>query len=111
MSHAKRSGRPHIQGPWVHVAVVAAATSEPPHPEATWSYPRVAAQVANTALAARAAVSPSRVGRTPADLDLKPHQVRGWLPAAWQAFKVLTAAVPHRSSRPRRSARRSSLIP
>ncbi|WP_405692463.1 hypothetical protein [Streptomyces sp. NBC_00057] len=36
-----------------------------------------------------AAISPSQVGRILADLDLKPHQVRGWLtrrdtPGFWQ---------------------------
>ncbi|WP_405667189.1 hypothetical protein OG379_34980 [Streptomyces sp. NBC_01166] len=69
----------------MRVAVVAAA-SKLPHPESTWSCRRIAAQVVGTAFAA---ISPSQVGRILADLDLKPHQVRGWLtrrdtPDFWQ---------------------------
>lgn len=83
---AKRSGRPHVYGPQVRLAVVAAATSEPPHPESTWSHRAIAAHVAGSVFAA---ISPSQVGRILADLDLKPHRVRGWLtrrdtPDFWQ---------------------------
>ncbi|MGW1888617.1 IS630 family transposase [Streptomyces sp. NPDC001970] len=73
---AGRSGRPKIYGPHVRVAIVATATSAPPHPEATWSHRTIAAQVADTCFAP---VSASQVGRILADLDLKPHKVRGWL--------------------------------
>ncbi|MFE6868661.1 helix-turn-helix domain-containing protein [Kitasatospora sp. NPDC057692] len=73
MADAKRSGRPRIYGPQVRVAVVAAATSTPPHPESTWSHRGIAAQVADTVFAP---ISPSRVGRILADLDLKPHRVQ-----------------------------------
>jgi transposase len=73
---AQRSGRPRIYGPHVRVAIVATATSAPPHPEATWSHRTIAAQVAGTCFAP---VSASQVGRILADLDLKPHKVRGWL--------------------------------
>ncbi|WP_330457699.1 IS630 family transposase [Streptomyces sp. NBC_00820] len=86
LADAQRSGRPRLYGPQVRVAVVAAATSAPPYPESTWSHRRIAAQVAGTAFAE---ISPSQVGRILADLDLKPHRVRGWLtrrdtPDFWQ---------------------------
>nr|QIY76728.1 IS630 family transposase [Streptomyces sp. RLB1-33] len=86
LTDAKRSGQPRVYGPQVRVAVVAAATSAPPHPESTWSHRKIAAQVAGTVFAA---ISPSQVGRILADLDLKPHRVRGWLtrrdtPDFWQ---------------------------
>jgi len=67
-------GRPCVHGPQVRVAVVAATTSPPPHPESTWSHRKIAAQMAGTVLAA---IPPSQAGRILADLDLKPHRVRG----------------------------------
>jgi transposase len=70
---ARRSGRPRRYGPEVRVAVLATATSAPPHPEATWSHRAIAAHLA------REAISASQVGRILADCDLKPHRVRGWL--------------------------------
>ena len=76
LQDAKRSERPRTYGPHVRVAIVATATSAPPHPEATWSHRAIAAQVAGTCFAP---VSASQVGRILADLDLKPHKVRGWL--------------------------------
>ncbi|MET7695975.1 IS630 family transposase [Streptomyces sp. NPDC005483] len=83
---AARSGRPRAYGPEVRVAIVATATSAPPHPEATWSHRAIAQRVAGTCFAP---VSASQVGRILADLDLKPHKVRGWLtrrdtPDFWQ---------------------------
>ncbi|MGW7210653.1 helix-turn-helix domain-containing protein, partial [Streptomyces sp. NPDC054837] len=86
LADAKRSGRPCVYGPQVRVAVVAVGTSAPPHPESTWWHRKIAAQVAGTVYAA---ISPSQVGRILADLDLKPHRVRGWLtrrdtPDFWQ---------------------------
>ncbi|WP_414720973.1 helix-turn-helix domain-containing protein [Streptomyces sp.] len=47
LKDAARSGRPKTYGHLVRVAVVAAATSSPPHPEATWSHRTIAAQVAH----------------------------------------------------------------
>ncbi|OEJ49504.1 IS630 family transposase [Streptomyces agglomeratus] len=76
LKDAKRAGRPRSYGPHVRVAIVAAATSAPPHPESTWSHRTIAAQVAGTVFAT---ISASQVGRILADLDLKPHRVRGWL--------------------------------
>ncbi|MFJ9822766.1 IS630 family transposase [Streptomyces sp. NPDC101160] len=76
LEDAKRSGRPKTYGSEVRVAVVAAATSAPPHPESTWSHRAISQWVAGTVFAK---ISPSQVGRVLADLDLKPHRVRGWL--------------------------------
>ncbi|MFF7082471.1 IS630 family transposase [Streptomyces lavendulae] len=76
LKDAARAGRPRTYGPLVRVAIVAAATSAPPHPEATWSHRTIAARVAGTVFAA---VSASQVGRIRADLDLKPSRGRGWL--------------------------------
>ncbi|MDF3146438.1 MULTISPECIES: IS630 family transposase [unclassified Streptomyces] len=89
LQDARRSGRPRSYGPEVRVAVVATATSTPPHPEATWSHRTVAAQVARTV---SAPISASQVGRILAGLDLKPHKVRGWLarrdtPDFWARIK------------------------
>ncbi|MGW4276250.1 helix-turn-helix domain-containing protein [Streptomyces seoulensis] len=39
---AERSGRPRAYGPEVRVAIVATATSMPPHPESTWSHRAIA---------------------------------------------------------------------
>ncbi|MFF2149680.1 IS630 family transposase [Kitasatospora sp. NPDC058190] len=83
---AERSGRPRAYGPEVRVAIVATATSAPPHPESTWSHRAIARRVAGTCFAP---VSASQVGRILAGLDLKPHKVRGWLtrrdtPDFWQ---------------------------
>ncbi|MFI5748944.1 IS630 family transposase [Streptomyces sp. NPDC051644] len=76
LKDAARSGRPKAYGPQVTVAIVAAATSASPYPEATWSHRTIATQVAGTVFAT---ISASQVGRILADLDLKPHRVRGWL--------------------------------
>ncbi|MFJ8478491.1 IS630 family transposase [Kitasatospora sp. NPDC094011] len=76
LDDAKRSGRPRTYGGEVRVAVVAAATSAPPHPESTWSHRAIAERVAQTVFSR---ISSSQVGRVLADLDLKPHRVRGWL--------------------------------
>ncbi|MFE6576366.1 helix-turn-helix domain-containing protein [Streptomyces rochei] len=73
---AERSGRPKIYGPEVRVAIVATATSRPPHPEVTWSHRAIAQPVAD---ACSVSDSASQVGRILAGLDLKPHKVRGWL--------------------------------
>lgn len=83
---AERSGRPRTNGPAVRMTVVATATSKPPHPEATWSHRAIAQRVASTCFAS---VSASQLGRILADLDLKPHKVRGRLtrrdiPDFWQ---------------------------
>ncbi|MFE3143990.1 IS630 family transposase [Streptomyces scopuliridis] len=73
---APRPGRPRLYDSRVRVAVVASATSAPPHPESVWTHRSIAARVADTT---SAVISASQVGRILADLDLKPHKVRGWL--------------------------------
>ncbi|MEU7642997.1 IS630 family transposase [Streptomyces sp. NPDC039016] len=76
LREAERSGRPKIYGPEARVAIVATATSMPPHPEATWSHRAVAQHVAGACFVS---VSASQVGRILAGLGLKSHKVRGWL--------------------------------
>ncbi|MGH3803649.1 MAG: IS630 family transposase, partial [Pseudonocardiaceae bacterium] len=68
-----RSGRPRRYGPEVHLAIVAAVTSARPATESHWTHR------ANAAHLAASGISASQVGRILADLDLKPHLVRGWL--------------------------------
>ncbi|WP_199923769.1 IS630 family transposase [Streptomyces cellulosae] len=77
-----RSGRPPVYGPQVRLRVVAAATSTPPHPYDGWSHRLIADHLADTGISA------SQVGRILAELQLKPHRVRGWLtrPADPQFF-------------------------
>lgn len=70
---ASRPGRPCRYGPETRVAVVATATSAPPHPESTWSHQAISRHLC------QAGISASQVGRILAALDLKPHRVRGWL--------------------------------
>ena len=82
LADARRSGRPRIYGPAARVEVVATATSMPPYPESTWSHRRIAGRLAALG------ISSSQVGRILADLDIRPHRVRGWLtrreePAFW----------------------------
>lgn len=79
---ARRPGRPRIYGPHARVEIVATATSAPPYPESTWSHRRIAGRLAALG------ISSSQVGRILADLDVRPHRVRGWLtrredPAFW----------------------------
>jgi transposase len=76
LKDAARSGRPRRYDDLVRVAVVAAATSAPPDPAATWTHRAIAQHLAGTG---RAPISASQVGRILAGLDLKPHKVRGWL--------------------------------
>lgn len=68
-----RSGRPGIYGPAVRLAVVAAATSVPPDGTSAWTHALIAAELAGTGISA------SQTGRILADLELRPHRVRGWL--------------------------------
>jgi transposase len=62
-----RSGRPRRYGHDERLKIVAAATSERPEFDSQWSH-RLLADL-----------SASQVGRILAELDIKPHQVRGWL--------------------------------
>ncbi len=68
-----RSGRPEVYGPAVRLAIVAAATSVPPEDCPVWTHALIAAELAGTG------ISVSQAGRILADLELRPHKVRGWL--------------------------------
>ncbi len=68
-----RSGRPEVYGPAVRLALVAAATSVPPEDRPAWTHALIAARLAGTGISA------SQAGRILADLELRPHKVRGWL--------------------------------
>ena len=68
-----RTGRPPVYGPDVHLRIVAAVTSERPEADSQWSHRLLGEHLADDG------ISPSQIGRILADLDLKPHRVRGWL--------------------------------
>ena len=68
-----RSGRPEVYGPDVRLRIVAAATSAPPEGTSVWTHGLIAGQLADTGISA------SQAGRILADLELRPHRVRGWL--------------------------------
>src|SRR5450755_4628052 len=83
-----RSGRPEVYGPSVRLAIVAAATSVPPEDRPEWTHALIAAELAGTGISA------SQAGRILADLELRPHKVRGWLRRADDAqFWAQAAAV------------------
>jgi transposase len=69
-----RPGRPPIYGPDTHLRIVAAVTSELPEADSVWSHRLLAEYLHETD-----GISASQIGRILADLDLKPHRVRGWL--------------------------------
>ncbi|MFG2586579.1 IS630 family transposase [Streptomyces malaysiensis] len=68
-----RTGRSRRYGPDVHLAIVATVTSARPETDSQWTHRAIAHRLASTGISA------SQVGRILADLDLKPHLVRGWL--------------------------------
>ncbi|MDN5751483.1 MAG: IS630 family transposase, partial [Pseudonocardia sp.] len=83
-----RSGRPPVYGPEVRLKIVAAATSVPPPEVSVWTHALLAAQLADTGISA------SQIGRVLAELELRPHRVRGWLNRADDAqFWAQAAAV------------------
>lgn len=71
-----RSGRPLVYDLDARLMVVATATSVPPGAATEWSHAGIAAHLNHQH---RIPISPSQVGRILADLDVKPHLVRGWL--------------------------------
>jgi transposase len=73
LSDLPRSGRPEVYGPGVRLRIVATATSVPPEGTSVWTHALIAGQLAGTGISA------SRAGRILADLELRPHRVRGWL--------------------------------
>ena len=83
-----RSGRPAVYGPDVRLRIVATATSVPPEGTSVWTHRLIARQLADTGISA------SQAGRILADLELRPHRVRGWLNRADdEQFWVQAAAV------------------
>jgi transposase len=83
-----RSGRPEVYGPDVRLRIVAAATSVPPPGTSVWTHALIAGELADTA------ISRSQIGRILAELQLRPHRVRGWLNRADDdQFWVQAAAV------------------
>lgn len=83
-----RSGRPRIYGPEVTLQIVAAATSVPPPGTSVWTHALIARELSGVG------ISCSQTGRILADLELKPHRVRGWLNRVDdEAFWAQAAAV------------------
>jgi transposase len=68
-----RPGRPRTYGPDTHLRIIATVTSELPETDAQWSHRLLADHLQDDGISA------SQIGRILADLDLKPHRVRGWL--------------------------------
>ncbi len=90
-----RSGRPEVYGTAVRLAIVATATSVPPEDRPEWTHALIAAELACTGISA------SQAGRILADLELRPHKVRGWLRRADDAqFWAQAAAVCDACLRP-----------
>lgn len=73
LSDRPRPGRPPSYGPDTHLRIVAAVTSELPEADSVWSHRLLAEHLHEDGISA------SQIGRILADLDLKPHRVRGWL--------------------------------
>ena len=70
----RRPGRPRVYDHDARLAVVATVTTQQPEVDSHWSHRLIAERLNDTL-----GISPSQVGRILADLDLKPHRVRGWL--------------------------------
>jgi transposase len=73
LSDRPRPGRPPVYGPDTHLRIVATVTSELPENDTVWSHRLLAEHLEDDGISA------SQIGRILADLDLKPHRVRGWL--------------------------------
>jgi transposase len=69
----RRPGRPRIYDHDDRLKIVATVTTQRPEVDSHWSARLVAERLAD-----EVGISASQVGRILADLDLKPHQVRGW---------------------------------
>jgi transposase len=79
----QRPGRPLVYGHDDRLRIVAQVTQEPPDPASHWSHAQLAGALADIGISA------SQIGRILADLDLKPHRVRGWItrpddPTFWE---------------------------
>nr|WP_232075885.1 IS630 family transposase [Phytohabitans suffuscus] len=73
LSDRPRTGRPAIYGPDTHLRIVATVTNELPEADSVWSHRLLAEHLHADGISA------CQIGRILADLDLKPHRVRGWL--------------------------------
>ena len=73
LADRRRPGRPPRYGPEVHLRIVATVTGERPEADSVWTHRLIADHLADVGISA------SQIGRILADLDLKPHRVRGWL--------------------------------
>ena len=73
LADRRRPGRPPRYGPEVHLRIVATVTGERPEADSVWTHRLIAEHLADVGISA------SQIGRILADLDLKPHRVRGWL--------------------------------
>lgn len=74
LSDRPRRGRPRVYGADDRIKVVATVTEETPEADSHWSHALIACH-----LRADVGISPAQIGRILADLDIKPHRVRGWL--------------------------------
>lgn len=68
-----RSGRPRVYGHDERLKIIETVTATTPEVESQWSHRLIAETLEDIGISA------SQVGRILADLDLKPHLVRGWL--------------------------------
>jgi transposase len=78
-----RPGRPLVYGHDQRLRIVATVTQQPPDPASHWSHSQLAKALADIGISA------SQIGRILADLDIKPHRVRGWItrpddPGFWE---------------------------
>jgi len=73
LSDRPRPGRPPVYDLDVHLGIVATVTSAP-DTDSQWSHRLLAEHLG----ARGVGISASQIGRILADLDLKPHRVRGW---------------------------------
>jgi transposase len=79
----RRPGRPLVYDHDQRLRIVATVTQQPPDPASHWSHSQLAKALADMGISA------SQIGRILADLDLKPHRVRGWItrpddPTFWE---------------------------
>ena len=68
-----RPGRPRVYGHDARLKIIETVTAKTPEVESQWSHRLIADSLRDVGISA------SQVGRILADLDLKPHLVRGWL--------------------------------
>jgi transposase len=78
-----RPGRPLVYGHDQRLRIVATVTQQPPDPASHWSHSQLAQALSDIGISA------SQIGRILADLDIKPHRVRGWItrpddPGFWE---------------------------